>query len=262
MEQVVVERERGHVLDCQWNVLLCWGWEEPSSQGICQVILGSSGAPHCFMAVKHWFVLRLSEQLGLITQVPQGTIDLLKKGFKINRWAQKKIGPNYLGVLFPYHSIAWVRQLHVHCVWFIFACAAGSEALRSSTKYNKVQRFWDTKTCNDDFYFNVIMVARVLAGWMTQESAKPLERELESCLAQRSTVGAACHAVSCLDQAWDQIILSALLRFSLEKSLHWCQVFLPEWAAFLLCCWWGIWDWNKKLLKHSVATLVLWRVST
>lgn len=81
------------------------------------------------------------------------------------------------------------------------------------------------------------MVAHVLSGWMTQESAKPLERELESYLAQRSTVGAACCAVSCLDQAWDQIILSALLGFSWKKSLHWCQVFCLEWAFCFVAGW-------------------------
>lgn len=98
-----------------------------------------------------------------------------------------------LFVLFPYHSIVWVHQLHPHCAWFIFACASGSKALSSSTKYNRVQSFWGTKTCNYDFYFNMIMVAHVLSGWMTQGTAKPLERELESCLAQRSTVSAACY---------------------------------------------------------------------
>lgn len=122
------------------------------------------------------------------------------------------------------------------------------------------------------------MVAHVLSGWMTQEDAKPLERELESCLAQRSKVGAACRSATCLDQAWEQIMLSALLGFSWEKSLHCCQVFLPEWAspfALLLvrglglgvkqatqtwhscCC--GI----KGLYikdKPSVAVMIIWAV--
>lgn len=87
-------RRRGHVLHCQWNALLCWDWEEPSSWGMCHVAEGSCGAPHRFVEVKHWFVPHLPKQLSLATQVSQGTIYVLKKVFRVNRWAQKKIGPN------------------------------------------------------------------------------------------------------------------------------------------------------------------------
>lgn len=184
-----------------------------------------------------------------------------------------------LCVPFPCYSIVWGNQLHPHCVvcGSPVPCAPGSKTQSSPTKYKQVQTFWNNKSSKYDFYFNMIIVAHVLPGWMTQESAKPLERELESCLAWRSKVGAACCCVTCLDQAWEQIILSASLGFSWEKSLHCCQVFIPEWAslfALLLvrglglgvkqeatqmwhscCC--GV---KGLYIKHkpSVAVMIIW----
>lgn len=114
-------------------------------------------------------------------------------------------------------------------------CAPGSKTQRSLTKYKQVQSFWNN-SCNYDFYFKVITMAHVLSGWVTQESAKPLEKVLESCLAKLvqpvvalcawTRLGSKLLCLLCLDFFERMHCIAA--RFSFQSEL-----------VFLLFCWWG-----------------------
>lgn len=210
---------------------------------------------------------------------------LLKKLFKTNWWAQKKTGlgckkklcfwrpsggepwaPDLLAesslcVPFPCYSIVWGNQLHPHCVvcGSPVPCAPGSKTQSSPTKYKQVQTFWNNKSSKYDFYFNMIIVAHVLPGWMTQERQSLLRESWRAVWHGRAKLvqpAAVLHAWTRLGSK-----LSCLLRLDFLEKSH-CTAarfsFQNE-RVSLLCCWWGDWgwEWNKKLLKCGVAAVVV-----